>query len=401
MYNYLRGVGRTAVKVLAAAKGKPEGLSLTGEHVFKIQNIIDNDERLALQKQIEEEFPENFSAQKEALANRLFALALDKLKIEQGLGRYIPGSKGLSDSDIVSLKELFLHNPLGFDALASSQARTAGLSGGFLRPTEDLMANEVMETAMKELGVKNPGKWVNLPSSAARAERVLGQYSNVSARFSSNYEKFGIKTDTPQQIFVRNNGLENQQDFTNAVTDVLKLFGVKLPAGKTYLDLVRDVKSGLLVDPMKELAEGPGRTLLNSLSEYATLKGSASDVEIITRWVEQHLLDLRKSFHGSADLSVFNTKLFNRVKQGSIKQVSKGEIDKVITPFRWNQLPIQEFDELVKDNLIAGDLLVPFQAGPTNLKEYFAEYGTKIFEAMDQQVTSYFQMLTVTGTFLI
>ena len=391
MYNYLRGVGRTAVKVLAAAKGKPEGLSLTGENVFKIQNMISNEERIALQKQIEEEFPLDFNQQKKALSTRLFGLALDRLKIEQGLGKHIPGSGGLNDSDIESLKELFLHNPLGFDALASSQARTAGLSGGFLRPTEDLMANEVMETAMKELGVKNPGKWVNLPSSAARAERVLGQYSNVSARFSSNYEKFGIKTDTPQQIFVRNNGLENQQDFTNAVTDVLKLFGVKLPAGKTYLDLVRDVKSGLLVDPMKELAEGPGRTLLNSLSEYATLKGSASDVEIITRWVEQHLLDLRKSFHGSADLSVFNTKLFNRVKQGSIKQVSKGEIDKVITPFRWNQLPIQEFDELVKDNLIAGDLLVPFQAGPTNLKEYFAEYGTKIFEAMDQQVTSYFR----------
>jgi hypothetical protein len=391
MYNYLRGAGRTAVKILAAAKGKPEGLSLTGENVFKIQNMISNEERIALQKQIEEEFPLDFNQQKKALSTRLFGLALDKLKIEQGLGKHIPGSGGLNDSDIESLKELFLHNPLGFDALASSQARTAGLSGGFLRPTEDLMANEVMETAMKELGVKNPGKWVNLPSSAARAERVLGQYSNVSARFSSNYEKFGIKTDTPQQIFVRNNGLENQQDFTNAVTDVLKLFGVKLPAGKTYLDLVRDVKTGLLVDPMKELATGPGRTLLNSLSEYATLKGSASDIEILTRWVEQHLLDLRKSFHGSADLNVFNTKLFNRVKQGSIKQVSKGEIDKVITPFRWNQLPIQEFDELVKDNLIAGDLLVPFQAGPTNLKEYFAEYGTKIFEAMDQQVTSYFR----------
>jgi hypothetical protein len=391
MYNYLRGAGRTAVKILAAAKGKPEGLSLTGENVFKIQNMISNEERIALQKQIEEEFPLDFNQQKKALSTRLFGLALDKLKIEQGLGKHIPGSGGLNDSDIESLKELFLHNPLGFDALASSQARTAGLSGGFLRPTEDLMANEVMETAMKELGVKNPGKWVNLPSSAARAERVLGQYSNVSARFSSDYKKFGIKTNTPQQIFVRNNGLENQQDFTNAVTDVLKLFGVKLPAGKNYLDLVRDVKSGLLVDPMKELATGPGRTLLNSLSEYATLKGSASDVEIITRWVEQHLLDLRKSFHGSADLNVFNNKLFNRVKQGSIKQVSKGEIDKVITPFRWNQLPIREFDELVKDNLIAGDLLVPFQAGPTNLKEYFAEYGTKIFEAMDQQVTSYFR----------
>ena len=400
MFNYLRGAGRTAVKILAAAKGKPEGLSLTGEHLFKIQNIIDNDERLALQKQIEEEFPQNFNAQKEALANRLFALALDKLKIEQGLGKYIPGSKGLSDSDIESLKELFLYNPLGFDALSSSQARTAGLSGGYLRPTEDLMTNEVMETAMKELGVKNPGKWVVLPANAARAERVLGQYSNVSARFSSDYSKFGDIKDTPQQIFLRNNGLETQQDFTNAVTDVLKLFGVKLPAGKTYLDLVRDVKTGLLVDPMKELATGSGRNLLESLSEYATLKGSASDIEILTRWVEQHLIDLRKSFHGSSDLSVFNTKLFNRVKQGSIKKVSKGEIDKVITPFRWNQLPVEEFDELVKDNLIAGDLLVPFQAGPTNLKEYFAEYGTKIFEEMDQQVTSYFRTPAFTAFYL-
>jgi hypothetical protein len=391
MYNFVRGTGRTAVKLLAIAKGKPEGLSLTGEHLFRIQEMIKPEERIALQKAIEIEFPGDFSTQKSVYVNRIFGLALDKLKIEQNLGQYIPGSKFLSDANIEHLREFFENNPLGFDALASSQARTAGLSGGFIRPTEDLMTNEVMETAMKERGVQNAGKWVNLPGSAAKEQRVLGQYSNVSARFTSNYEKFGIKTDTPQQIFLRNNGLENQQDFTNAVTDVLKLFGVKLPAGKTYLDLVRDVKSGLLVDPMKELAEGPGRTLLNSLSEYATLKGSASDVEIITRWVEQHLLDLRKSFHGSADLTVFNTKLFNRVKQGSIKQVSKGEIDKVITPFRWNQLPIQEFDELVKDNLIAGDLLVPFQAGPTNLKEWIAEYGTKIFEAMDQQVTSYFR----------
>ena len=400
MYNFLRGTGRTAVKLLAAAKGKPEGLSLTGEHIFKIQNMISNEERIALMKLIEEEFPENFNAQKKALETRLFALALDRLKINQGLGKHIPGSRGLSDSDIESIKELFENNPLGFDAIASSQARVAGLSGGYLRPTEDLMSNEVMEAAMKELGVKNPGKWVVLPASAARAERVLGQYSNVSARFSSNYKKFGDITDTPQQVFLRNNGLETQQDFTNAVTDVLKLLGIKLPAGKTYLNLVKDVKSGLLVDPMKELATGPGRNLLNSLSEYAALKGSASDLEILTRWAEQHILDLRKSFHGSADLSVFNTKLFNRVKQGSVKKISKGEIDKVITPFRWNQLPIEEFDELVKDNIIAGDLLVPFQAGPTNLKEYFAEYGTKIFEAMDQQVTSYFRAPAFTAFYL-
>jgi len=539
MFNYLRGVGRTAVKILAAAKGKPEGLSLTGEHVFKIQNMISNEERIALQKQIEEEFPQNFNAQKKAYANRLFGLALDKLKIEQGLGKYVPSSKSLSISDIESLRELFLHNPLGFDALSSSQARTAGLSGGFIRPTEDLMSNEVMETAMKELGVKNPGKWVVLPASAAKTERVLGQYSNVSARFSSDYSKFGDIKDTPQQIFVRNNGLETQQDFTNAVTDVLKLFGIKLPAGKSYLDLVRDAKSGLLT-LTKPAPEGPARNLLDSLAEYATLKGSASDIEILTRWVEQHLIDLRKAFHGSSDLNVFNTKLFNRVKQGTIKEVSKTtpfartvsipggnvgkgtpmgdakdiamrenagaaivelediarqaeitsaqpdavgktssetsllqlgpatgnlkkiimlarngklsgkplrpetvkqitaahnagarflvgdmpgvddayirlldnlkanytvyhtgdkprivikpfEITKEVKPFRWNQLPIEEFEELVKDNLIAGDLLVPFQAGPTNLKEWIAEYGTKIFEAMDQQVTSYFR----------
>lgn len=391
MFNFLRGTGRTAVRVLAAAKGKPEGLSLTGEHVFKIQNMISNEERLAIQKQIEEDFPKDFNAQKKAYANRLFGLALDKLKIEQGLGKYIPGSKGLSDSDIESLRELFLHNPLGFDALSSAQARTAGLSGGFIRPTEDLMTNEVMETAMKELGVKNPGKWVVLPASAARAERVLGQYSNVSARFSSDYSKFGDIKDTPQQVFIRNNGLETQQDFTNAVTDVLKLFGVRLPAGKSYLDLVKDVKTGLLVDPIADLATGPGRALLDSLSEYASLKGSASDFEILTRWVEQHIIDLRKAFHGSSDLSVFNAKLFNRVKQGTVKEVSKGEIAKEVKPFRWNQLPIEEFEELVKDNLIAGDLLVPFQAGPTNLKEWIAEYGNKIFEAMDQQVTSYFR----------
>ena len=184
------------------------------------------------------------------------------------------------------------------------------------------MINEAMETAMKELGVQNTGKWVNLPGSAAKEQRVLGQYSNVSARFTSNYEKFGIKTETPQQIFLRNNGLETQQDFTNAVTDLLKVFGVNLPAEKTYLDLVKDAKSGLLTIS-KPAPSGPARILLDSLSEYATLKGTASDLEILTRWIEQHLLDLRKSFHGSADLDVFNVELFNKVKQGTIKQLPK------------------------------------------------------------------------------
>lgn len=661
MYNFVRGTGRTAVKLLAIAKGKPEGLSLTGEHLFRIQEMIKPEERIALQKAIEIEFPGDFSTQKSVYVNRIFGLALDKLKIEQNLGQYIPGSKFLSDANIEHLREFFENNPLGFDALASSQARTAGLSGGFIRPTEDLMTNEVMETAMKERGVQNAGKWVNLPGSAAKEQRVLGQYSNVSARFTSNYEKFGIKSDTPQQIFLRNNGLETQQDFTNAVTDLLKLFGVKLPAGKTYLDLVKDAKSGLLTIS-KPAPSGPTRILLDSLSEYATLKGTASDLEILTRWIEQHLLDLRKSFHGSADLDVFNAELFNKVKQGTIKQLPettssivknvpmryampkealrkdlreqyptgtstlkliqdgkrtsttrnsfaeigdiirfqndateyivtkvvkpdlttptgrakwedaegwsldyinsnpnlraqvyspnavqtffepktisevkdttpitsfrndnsflsnffespvtiegityrnseaafqamktldvnvrkefqnilgaqakikgktvklrndwnsarvsimetivrqkfnenpdlaqklietksrelregntwgdsfwgvtgsggqnqlgkilmkvrdellkktpKDTIDKVVKPFRWNQLPIEEYGKLVENHLIAGELLVPFQAGPTNLKEWIAEYGTKIFEAMDQQVTSYFR----------
>lgn len=388
MYNFFRGAGRKAVKVLAVAQGKADGLSLTGEKFFKLQDTITNDMRLAIQEQAYKEFPDDFAKQKEFATRELLRIALVQIKNTPNLGDNLPAIDKIDNADIESIYEFIFNNPLGFDSLSSQQARVAGLSGGAIAPTQDLISKGAMEAAMKELGVANAGKWVELPASASKGQRVLGQYSNVSARFSDNYEKFDIKITTPSEIFFRNNGLRNDTDFYQAVTDVLQAFGVKLPEGKNYLDVIEGVKAGILNQPKDMFAAGtPARKLLDSLSEYASLKGSASDIEILTRWAELHILDLRKAFHGSSDFKIFNNGLFDYVKERTLIPKLQGKYKK----FNWDNFQVEEYGKLIENNMIAGEMMVPFQAGPTNLTEWLAEYGNKIFEAMDQQVTSYYR----------
>ena len=388
MYNFFRGAGRKAVKVLAVAQGKADGVSFTGEKFFKLQDTITNDMRLAIQEAAIKEFPNDFDAQKIFTTGELLRLALKEMKATPNLADNLPAVDKLDDLDIESLFEFIFNNPLGFDSLSSQQARVAGVSGGVVAPKPDLISKGAMKNAMKDLGVANAGKWVELPSSASKGQRVLGQYANASARFSDNYDKFNIEITSPSEIFFKNNGLKTDQDFYSAVTDVLQAFGIKLPEGKTYLNVIENVKAGIFSQPAEMFAKGtPARTLLESLSEYASLKGAASDLEILTRWAELHVLDLRKAFHGSTDMNIFNSKLFNYVKERTLIPKKQGKYKK----FNWDTLEVEEYGKLVNDNLIAGAMTVPFQAGPTNLKEWIAEYGNKIFEAMDQQVTSYFR----------
>jgi hypothetical protein len=388
LYNYFRGAGRKAVKVLAVAQGKADGLSFTGEKFFKLQDTITNDMRIAIQDEAYKLFPNDFDAQKTYALTEFFRIALKELKNTPNLGDNLPAIDKLDNADIQSLFDFVQVNPLGFDSLSSQQARVAGVSGGVVAPVQDLVSKGAMETAMKELGVVNAGKWVELPASASKGQRVLGQYANASARFMDNYEKFGVKSTSPSEIFFVNNGIKTDQDFYNAVTDVLRNFGIKLPEGKTYLDVVEGVRTGLLTEPAEMFAKGtPARKLLDSLSEYSSLKGSASDLEILTRWTELHVLDLRKSFHGSSDLNIFNNGLFNYIKERTFIPVKQGKYK----GFNWDSLQVEEYGKLVENNLIAGEMAVPFQAGPTNLTEWLAEYGNKIFEAMDQQVTSYYR----------
>lgn len=388
MFNFFRGAGRQAIKVLAIASGKADGLSFSGEKFFKLQDTITNDMRIKIQEDAINLHPKDFNAQKKYVINRYLEIALKEMKNTPNLGNNLPAINKLDDDDIQSIFEFIFNNPLGFDSLSSTQARVAGLSGGVVPVIQDLLSSGAMEAAMKELGVKNVGKWVELPASASKGQRILGQYSNVSARFSDNYEKFNIKSTSPSEIFFRNNGLKTDQDFYQAVTDVLTAFGIKLPANKTYLQLIQDVNAGLLTQPTAMFAKGtPARTLLDSLSEYASLKGSASDIEILTRWAELHILDLRKAFHGSTDMNIFNNKLYDHVRKNTFVPKLQGKYKK----FNWDSFQVDEYGKLIDNNMIAGEMMVPFQAGPTNLTEWLAEYGNKIFEAMDQQVTSYFR----------
>ena len=384
------GRARKAVKTLAVARGSAEGISFSQERFLKLQDKISPETRRAIEDLAAIEHPKDFVAQKDFVVETIINEAINELRAIPGFTSNLPSPMVLDKMDKKFLYALMRYNPMGLDLVTSSQARNAALGAKAIDVVQDVVSEQGYDAFLKANGLVKTPKLQILSESASRNQRIAGQFDIVSKRFSNDYSLFvnkGTKLD-PSSLFVKHNGLRTQEDFINAGNEIVQAFGIKLPEGKDFIDAADDITTGLLTNPEKLMGPGtPVRKLLESLDSYPALKGTKSDYEIFTDWLQTHLLDLRKSFHGSSRFEVFNESLFKKVSS------SKGK-------FNWSRLPMEEYDELVGKYDIKGELAVPFAPGPASITEAIAEYGNRAFELMDQQVTSYFRTPATMAFFL-
>ena len=394
------GRARTAVKTLAVARGSAEGISFSQERFFKLQEKISPETRMAIQDLAATRYAGDYEAQSAFYIESVINEAIRELRAIPGHSTNLPNPMLLDLDDKKFIFALMKNNPMGLDLVTSSQARNAALGGKAINVVDDVVGEEGYDAFLKANGLRRTGKLQKLSADSTRNQRIAGQFDIVSKRFSNDYSLFLDKEKfkfNPSSLFIKHNGLKTQDDFIKAGNELVEAFGVKLPKDKDFIDAANDITTGLLVNPEKLMGPGtPVRKLLESWDAYPGLKGTKSDYEIFTDWVQSHLLDLRKSFHGSSEFNIFNQKLYDRFAQGSVRftgprPVAANKIESLPAKFNWGRLPMEEYDELVGNYTIKGELAVPFQPGPSSLTEAIAEYGMNLFELMDQQVTSYFR----------
>lgn len=332
--------------------------------------------------------------------------------------------KGLSDEEKGWWVDLMIHHPDSLSAMASSVAAKT-ISGKLDEPftldqinvSELTRALNIVSERLREsgkLGKKDVLKFGDYKpidiDDLAKADPTyltLAHYDNWYIRFAVPRQHGALKLEdgyriAPASAFLDNNALRTPEDLTRAVNDILQGVGVRLTN-----------------DGYKSV-EGSEKALKKFLSYFgdtgAYRQQGLPDEEIARIYAEGMLIDMRNTFHGTADFSRFNEGLYNAIRErfaamrmrGETRGELKGGVKTTYTGDRrdlWEKaaasIDIDKFDNLTKDFKLDGiiNTRIDFQDF-TDLPSIFRTYGNQMMELMDRQLTSILRQPIVSVTYL-
>lgn len=332
--------------------------------------------------------------------------------------------KGLSDKEKIWWTELMIHHPDSLGAMASSVASKT-ISGKLDEPftldqinvSELTRALNVISERLREagkLGKKDVLKFgdykkieIDELAKADPTYLTLAHYDNWFIRFAVPRQHGALKLEdgyrvAPASVFFDNNALKTPEDLTRAVNDILQSVGVQLS------------NDGYKV---VEGAEKALKKFLSYFGDTVTYRQQGLPDEAIARiYAEGMLIDMRNTFHGTADFNRFNQGLYDAVVQRFDAMKSRGEVrgkleGSVRTTFTgdrrdlWEKaaasIDIDKFDDLTKDFKLDGfiNTRIDFQEF-TDLPSMFRTYGNTMMDLMDRQLTSILRQPVVSVTYL-
>jgi hypothetical protein len=237
-------------------------------------------------------------------------------------------------------------------------------------------------------------KLASLQSLAGRGVSLV-HFENFVQRFYGNTrQNKGIGENfkfNPVAAFVGSNGLRTERDFAGAKTYLLENVGLRKNTdllGKFDEDVIPslDIKITHSVKDAEALKSFLGMTAHTSALRLQGL----DDMEIAEVLVDRVLLDMRQTFHGSAD--GFNEGLFNKFKS-LYDDIVKEELD---TGNRISnkaqkaaqKITFEEFEELTKGFQPKGKLFTTIEVeGISDMQTAYTKLGNGMMELMDNQVT--------------
>jgi hypothetical protein len=237
-------------------------------------------------------------------------------------------------------------------------------------------------------------KLASLQSLAGRGVSLV-HFENFVQRFYGNTrQNVGIGENfkfNPVAAFVASKGLRTERDFAGAKTYLLENVGLRKNTdllGKFDEDVIPslDIKITHSVKDAEALKSFLGMTAHTSALRLQGL----DDMEIAEVLVDRILLDMRQTFHGSADK--FNEALFNKFKS-LYDDIVKEELD---TGNRISnkaqkaaqKITFEEFEELTKGFQPEGKLFTTIQIpGISDMETAYTKLGNNMMELMDNQVT--------------
>ena len=237
-------------------------------------------------------------------------------------------------------------------------------------------------------------KLASLQSLAGRGVSLV-HFENFVQRFYGNTrQNIGIGENfkfNPVAAFVASKGLRTERDFVGAKTYLLENVGLRKNTdllGRFDENVISDldIKITHSVKDPEALKSFLGMTAHTSALRLQGL----DDMEIAEVLIDRILLDMRQTFHGSAD--AFNEGLFNKFKS-LYDDIVKEELD---TGNRISnkaqkaaqKITFEQFEELTKGFQPKGKLFTTLEGpGISDMETAYAKLGNGMMELMDNQVT--------------
>jgi len=325
-----------------------------------------------------------------ALEKNLDISQLTSLQKREAVGRSILEMYGpyiRNQEDLGYLLQAFKYSPDALDSMAQSLIGRTGLSGEFGdKVLQNIITPTMLDQAFAEFGSKMYGKTVTVNTSKLSERQVAGvQFEKWYKLFVGN--KYRVKKGNspyfvPSQVFLKYDALRTRDDFVKAIDEGMERVGfVYSPVSKTWTVYDPALVSNFLGDTMDTVS---GRAL--GLSDGTIARGQISNI----------FLDMRDTFHGSTELSVFNDDLLllmgKKKKEISLALQSKsGQAGDQAT---WSQaaagISLDDFHDASKGFQIQGDVNTTLDFG-SDIESIYRRFGNWGFEQMDKQVTGIFR----------
>lgn len=326
-----------------------------------------------------------------------------------------------------ALINLFKYDVHSLDAQVSSLSARASMNGAFVEEAarKPIFTESALDKALKYVGEKYgkpegfkvTGNWGALSAKDLRKAAedalsakdlrkiaqnddwlALAHHQNWTIRFVHNSIDIphpkgykGKYKFSPINAFFNNNGIETEEDFINAIRDMMNQIGVSYKDDLDYI-INDDFKlAGFL-------------KLYAGATTYLRDRG-LSDVQIARIHLDSMLADMQVAFHGSQD--IFNYDLYNAVKANYDEIAKLDKADNI--PNKWAKAAGKiEFEEFMKltDNYRPQELntsiefpgLINEEMGP--ITNWLARFGYGAYEQMDRQVNGWFTQKALTTTYL-
>jgi hypothetical protein len=403
LFQYLDRKGHRMGRIAAAYSGSKSGEQLRVKIARKLgrptpADMYDKDARL----KIISDYANSIGKEPDSLTSLERKLAQAEYITEAMNKKGVLGK--LNDNEVQLLIQALTLNSQYLTAGTRSIAAGASLVGRQSAEVTEEIVNlsnlDVARGLFPDLVQGKTGKRIDtekLDSIQALAGRgvSLVHFENFVQRFYGNTRKNkGIGEDlkfNPVAAFVASNGLRTERDYVGAKTYLLQQVGLSKNTdllGRFDEDIIPTLSANIThsVKDAEALKSFLGMTAHTSALRLQGL----DDIEIAEVLVDRILLDMRQTFHGSADN--FNEGLFNKLKS-TYDDLVREELD---TGNRISnkaqkaaqKITFEEFEELTKGFQPKGKLFTTLEGpGISDMETAYQKLGNNMMELMDNQVT--------------
>ena len=291
--------------------------------------------------------------------------------------------------------QAMVHHPEIANAMVNSIIGKSGLgnnlAGGDLASM--IISNSNLTKMYKELGFTKSGTFKEYTAEQLakinESALVAAHFDNFFFRFTKNGRDYGKGNLNFGTIFMRHNGLRTGEDFAKARAEILEGIGLNPVT--------------LAVENRKVLEK-----YLSESQQFARDKARGwSEVDTAVKRVEMQLLDMYKTFHGSA--ISYNDRLYNKIHEiaGSIQAEKEGTSYSKALREALNSVDYKLFEEQTRGFRPEGMINTDIHFSPDGSNEgmmqamsnWAADIRQHSMEWMDAQNNSLFRQPALWSTY--